>query len=84
MEPLLERAKYLHTIASLNEEVVALEEQLQIALKENRELKAQQRSGEPGPAPPAGGGEGAGALRGERGCPGPARAVRPPRGAPRA
>ena len=63
----LERAKHLQTIASLNEEVVALEEQLQIALKENRELKAQQRSGEPGPAPPAGGGGGGRGPCGERG-----------------
>ena len=65
----LERAKHLQTIASLNEEVVALEEQLQIALKENRELKAQQRSEVPGPAPAAAGGVGGGAAGGE-GVPG--------------
>ena len=41
----LERAKHLQTIASLNEEVVALEEQLQIALQENRELRVRNQRG---------------------------------------
>ena len=67
-EVMLERAKHLQTIGSLNEEVVALEEQLNVALGENKKLKAELRRGD---------GSGGGGGGGGKGSPTPAAAPGP-------